>query len=67
VLPGAVVGGLAFTALQLVGTQVVARAIANASPVYGTFASVIALTWWLGLHSTIALGGAELNRVLVTP
>jgi len=67
VLPGSVVGGLAFSVLQLVGTQVVARAIANASPVYGTFASVIALTWWLGLHSTIALGGAELNRVLVTP
>jgi YihY family inner membrane protein len=67
VLPGAFVGGLAFSLLQLVGTQVVARAIANASPIYGTFASVIALTWWLGLHSTIALGGAEMNRVLATP
>ena len=67
VLPGALLGGLAFSLLQLLGTQVVARAIAGFSPVYGTFAGVIALTWWMGLHATAALFGAELNRVLVTP
>ncbi|MBI4883575.1 MAG: YihY/virulence factor BrkB family protein [Actinobacteria bacterium] len=64
VAPGAVVVGIVFAGLQLAGTAVVGRAIANASPVYGTFASVIGLITWLGLHSVIALLGAELNHVL---
>lgn len=67
VLPGAVVGGVVFAALQVVGTAVVGRAIARASPVYGSFASVIGLLTWLGLHATVALAGAELNRALLTP
>jgi uncharacterized BrkB/YihY/UPF0761 family membrane protein len=65
VLPGAVVGGVLFEVLQLVGVAVVGRAISNASPVYGTFASVIGLLTWLSLHAIIALGGAELNAALV--
>jgi membrane protein len=64
VAPGAIVGGVAFAVLQVAGTAVVGRSIARASPVYGTFASVIGLITWLGLHSTIALLGAELNRAL---
>lgn len=64
VAPGAIVAGFLFAGLQLVGTTVVGRAIANASPVYGTFASVIGLITWLSLHSMVALLGAELNRVL---
>jgi YihY family inner membrane protein len=63
-LPGAVVGGIAFSVLQYIGTTVVARAIAHASPVYGTFASVIGLMAWLSLHAMIALSGAELNAIL---
>ena len=64
VAPGAIVGGVAFAVLQLAGTAVVGRAISKASPVYGTFASVIGLITWLGLHSLIALVGAELNHAL---
>ena len=64
VAPGALVGGTAFAVLQVAGTALVGRSIAQASPVYGTFASVIGLITWLGLHSTIALLGAELNRAL---
>lgn len=64
VLPGAVLGGIAFSLLQYFGSTVVARSLANASPVYGSFASVIALTFWISLHATITLGAAELNRVL---
>jgi YihY family inner membrane protein len=64
VAPGAIVAGAVFAGLQLAGTVVVGRAIANASPVYGTFASVIALVGWIGLHSFVALVGAELNHVL---
>ena len=62
--PGAVWSALAFTVLQVFGTTIVTRAIARASPVYGTFASVIALLAWLSLHSMVALLGAELNQVL---
>lgn len=65
VTPGAIVGGVLFAALQLVGVAIVGRAIAKASPVYGNFASVIGLLSWLSLHSIIALGGAELNAALI--
>jgi membrane protein len=64
VLPGAIGGGVLFAILQLLGTTIVTRAIANASPVYGTFASVIGVLTWLSLHATIALVGADLNQVL---
>jgi uncharacterized BrkB/YihY/UPF0761 family membrane protein len=66
VAPGAIVGGILFAVLQLVGVAIVGRAIAKASPVYGTFASVIGLLSWLSLHAIIALGGAELNAALAT-
>jgi uncharacterized BrkB/YihY/UPF0761 family membrane protein len=65
VLPGAIVGGVLFAGLQVIGVAVVGRSIAKASPVYGTFASVIGLLFWLSLHAIIALGGAELNAALV--
>lgn len=64
VVPGAVLGGVGFSIVQYIGTSIVARAIAHASPVYGTFASVIGLMAWLSLHSMIALSGAELNAVV---
>lgn len=63
-LPGAVVGGIAFSVVQYIGASVVARAISHASPVYGTFASVIGLMAWLSLHALIALAGAELNAIV---
>lgn len=66
VMPGAIVGGVLFEGLQLVGVVIVGRAIAKASHVYGNFASVIGLLSWLSLHAIIALGGAELNRALAT-
>jgi membrane protein len=65
VMPGAIVGGVLFAGLQLVGVFFVGRAIAKASPVYGDFASVIGLLSWLSLHAMIALGGAELNAAIV--
>jgi YihY family inner membrane protein len=64
VVVGAAIGGVLFAALQLVGATVVQRSIAQASPVYGTFATVIALLSWLSLHTTIALVCAEVNQVL---
>jgi membrane protein len=64
VRPGAVFGAIGFTVLQLVGVAVVGRSIARASEVYGTFATVIALLFWLSLHSTITLYGAALNQAI---
>lgn len=66
VRPGALWAGFAFAVLQVVGTTFVARAIANASPVYGAFASVIGLLTWLSVHAMALLLGAELNGVLFT-
>ena len=63
-VPGATIGGVSFTILQILGTTIVARAIARATPVYGNFASVIGLISWLSLHAVIALLGAEMNGVL---
>ena len=63
-MPGAIVGGVLFAGLQLIGVAIVGRAIAKASPVYGTFASVIGLLTWLSLHAVVALMGAELNAAL---
>ena len=62
--PGAILAGLGFAMLQLVGTAYVAGAITRASPVYGTFATVIGLIAWMSLHSIVALLGAELNHAL---
>jgi uncharacterized BrkB/YihY/UPF0761 family membrane protein len=64
VAPGAVIGGVLFAALQVVGTTVATRAIARALPIYGTFATVIGLITWLGLHTMTMLLCAELNGVL---
>jgi membrane protein len=65
IAPGAIIGGVAFAILQLLGVAIVGRAIARASPVYGDFAAVIGLLTWLSLHALIALIGAELNAALV--
>ncbi|MEY2444919.1 MAG: rane protein [Ilumatobacteraceae bacterium] len=62
--PGAIAGGIIFTLLQLLGVAVVGRQVAHATPVYGTFAAVIGLLYWLSLHAMVALGGAELNAAL---
>ncbi|HEX4983843.1 MAG TPA: YihY/virulence factor BrkB family protein [Ilumatobacteraceae bacterium] len=64
VWPGAVFSGVLFTALQLVGTIVVSRMIADAGEIYGTFASMLALMSWFSLHALISLYGAELNAAL---
>ncbi len=61
---GALVAGLGFTLLQLAGTTIVARLLAGAQGVYGTFASVLAVTAWISLHAAVALFSAELNAVI---
>ena len=64
VWPGAVFTGIVFTALQLLGTNIVARQSANADEIYGTFGAIITLAAWISLHGLIALVGAEINATI---
>ena len=62
---GAVLAGFGFTLLQFAGTSIVARLLSGAQGVYGTFASVLALTAWISFHAAITLFAAEINAVRV--
>ena len=63
VLPGAVLTGVFYTAIQLAGARVTA-ALAKNDDTYGDIGSVLALLGWLSLHAVINLYGAELNAAL---
>jgi inner membrane protein YhjD len=62
-LPGAIVGGIAWTALQLLGTWLVARQLQHTSELYGTFGVVLGLLFFLYLASQITVYAAEINVV----
>lgn len=64
VWPGAVMTGVVYTALQFVGTNLMAARLKDSEEVYGTFASIIALATWISVHALVALVGAELNAAL---
>ena len=65
VLPGSVLGGVGFTALQVLGAWLVDRFIRTAGDTSGAFATVFGLLGWINLHATVSLVGAELNAALV--
>ncbi len=62
-LPGAIVAGCAWTALQALGGYLVAHQLRHASQVYGFFAYVLGLVSWLYLLSQITVYAAEVNAV----
>lgn len=62
--PGAVVGGVAWTLLQLLGGYLVGHQLHGASEVYGTFAMVIGLLAWVFLGVRVSVYAAEINTVL---
>jgi uncharacterized BrkB/YihY/UPF0761 family membrane protein len=62
-LAGAIVGGIAWTALQLLGTLLVARQLQHTSELYGTFGVVLGLLFFLYLASQITVYAAEINVV----
>lgn len=62
--PGAVVGGIAWTLLQVIGTYLVHHYLRNDSA-YGVFATVLGLFAWLYLAVQVAVYAAEVNVVLV--
>ena len=63
-LPGAVLGGVAFTLLTSIGTGLVQHQLRNSSNTYGAFASIIGVVTYLLLLATLTLYAAELNPVL---
>jgi len=62
-LPGAVLGGVAWTALQALGGWLVARQLRHASELYGTFGVVLGLLFFLYLAAQITVYAAEVNVV----
>ena len=63
VAPGALIGGVGWTALVAIGGWLIANRISS-SHVYGTFAIVIGLLGWIYLGAQLALLGAVTNVVL---
>jgi uncharacterized BrkB/YihY/UPF0761 family membrane protein len=63
-LPGAILGGVAFTALITVGTGLVTHELKNANQTYGAFGAVIGIVAFLLLLAKLSLYAAELNAVL---
>ena len=60
---GAIVGGVAWTALQAVGSLLVARQLRHTSELYGTFGIVLGLLFFLYLAAQIMVYAAEVNVV----
>jgi YihY family inner membrane protein len=64
VWPGAVIGGTGWTLLQFAGAQLVSHQLRHLSNLYGTFASILGLIWWIALGALITVYAAEFNVVL---
>ncbi len=64
VLPGSVVGGAAWTALQVVGGYIVQHQIRGATQLYGFFGIVLGLLFWIYLAAQMTVYAAEINVVL---
>jgi len=62
-LPGAIVGGILYTALQVLGTYLVHHYL-HSDSVYGVFATVLGLVAWIYLAVEITVYSAEINVVL---
>jgi YihY family inner membrane protein len=63
VFVGGAIGALVWSAVQYLGTYLVSHQLSNASAVYGVFAVVIGLLWWIYLGAQVALVSAEVNVV----
>src|SRR5947209_18727419 len=55
VFPGAAVGAIGWTGMQLIGNYYVTHQIKNATPIYGTFALVIGLLVWIHVGAQVTL------------
>jgi membrane protein len=64
VLPGALAAAVMWTLLQYVGGLYASHELKHLSPLYGSFAVVLALIAWLYLGAQLTLLAAELNVVI---
>jgi membrane protein len=62
-LPGAVIAGISWQILQVIGGYLVAHQLARHSALYGVFAVVLGLLAWLFLQAQITLCAVEVNVV----
>ena len=62
-LPGAIVGGICWTVLQVLGTYLVHHFL-HSDSVYGVFATVLGLMAWIYLGVQVTVYSAEINVVL---
>lgn len=60
---GALVGGVGWAVLQLIGSWYTERLVDNADKTYGTFAVVIGLLSWIYLQSQVFIYAAEIASV----
>jgi uncharacterized BrkB/YihY/UPF0761 family membrane protein len=63
-IPGAILGGIVFTALITLGTGLITHQLKNAQATYGAFGLVIGIVTFLLLLAKLSLYAAELNPVL---
>ncbi|HWD24119.1 MAG TPA: YihY/virulence factor BrkB family protein [Acidimicrobiales bacterium] len=63
-IPGAIVGGIAWTVLQAFGGYIVGHTLKGASATYGTFGLVLGLVAWIALGAKITVYCAEVNTVI---
>ena len=63
-LPGAIAGAVAFTALITVGTGLITHQLKNSSATYGAFGAIIGIVAFLLLLAKLSMYAAELNPVL---
>ena len=63
-VPGAIAGALGWTVLQSIGAELLEHQLRGSSQVYGTFAVVLGLIFWLYLVVNLSTYAAEANVVL---
>ena len=63
-LPGTIMGGIGWTALQPGGGYLLSHQLHRTSEIYGFFAIVIGLIFWLNIGAQLFLYSTELNVVL---
>jgi len=62
-LPGAILGGIGFEILKLVGTVYVPQLVARSSSLYGPLGVVFAILAWLAFFSRLVVYSSALNAV----
>ncbi len=63
-LPGTLIGGAGWTLLEVAGGVLIGHVLRHATHLYGFFATVLGLVFWLSLGSQLFVYAAETNVVL---